>query len=139
MLLKEHATPLQFATAIWMGIFLGALPLIAIHTITIIYVCHKLHLNKMAAVAASQLCMPPVVPIICIQAGFFLRHGVFLIDFNKDTLVLQIGERLWEYLIGSLVVGPVLGPDWRHCNIFYFPLFSQLESRERGRSRSHLK
>lgn len=109
LILKEHATPLQLATAIWMGIFLGAVPLIAVHTVVIIYVCHKLHLNKMAAVAASQLCMPPVVPFICIQAGYLLRHGEFLTDFNKNTLVLQVGERLWEYLIGSLVVGPLLG------------------------------
>ena len=65
-LLQEHATPGQLATAAWMGVFLGALPLIGIHTVVIIYVCHMLHLNKMAAVASSQLCMPPLVPVICI-------------------------------------------------------------------------
>lgn len=108
-LLREHATPGQIATAAWMGVFLGALPLIGIHTVVIIYICHMLHLNKMAAVASSQLCMPPVVPIVCIQVGYYLRHGEFLLDFNRETLLIQIGERLWEYLIGSLIVGPLLG------------------------------
>ncbi|GAB4335693.1 MAG: DUF2062 domain-containing protein [Desulfobulbaceae bacterium] len=108
-LLREHATPGQLATAAWMGIFLGALPLIGVHTLAIIYVCHMLHLNKPAAVAASQLCMPPLVPFLCIQAGYFFRHGAFLLDFNRETLVVQIGERLWEYLLGSLVIGPLLG------------------------------
>jgi glycosyltransferase involved in cell wall biosynthesis len=108
-LLLEHATPTQIATAAWVGIFLGALPLIGIHTIVILYVCHMLHLNKMTAVAASQLCMPPVIPIICIQTGYYLRHGELLLDFTRETLVVQIGERLWEYLLGSLIVGPLLG------------------------------
>lgn len=108
-LISEHATPSQIATAAWMGVFLGALPLIGIHTVAIIYVCHMLHLNKLAAVAASQVCMPPVVPFICIQAGYYLRHGELLLAFNRETLVVEIGERLWEYLLGSLVVGPLLG------------------------------
>ncbi|MBU0682423.1 MAG: DUF2062 domain-containing protein [Proteobacteria bacterium] len=108
-LLSEHTTPLQIATAVWLGIFLGTLPLIAVHTLAIIYACHKLHLNKMAAVAASQLCMPPLVPFLCIQVGFFLRFGHFLHEFSMETLVHQIGSRLWEYLLGSLVLGPLLG------------------------------
>lgn len=109
LLLHEHTTPLQIATAVWLGIFMGALPLIAVHTLAIIYACHKLHLNKMAAVAASQLCMPPLVPFLCIQIGFFLRYGHFLSEFTMETLVHQVGFRLWEYLLGSLLLGPALG------------------------------
>lgn len=119
-LLQEHATPGQIATAAWMGVFLGALPLIGVHTVVIIYVCHMLHLNKMAAVASSQLCMPPLVPIICIQAGYFMRHGEFLLDFTRETLVVQIGERLWEYLLGSLVIGPLLGVAVAAATYFTF-------------------
>lgn len=105
----EHTSTLQLAVAVWMGIFLGALPLIACHTVAILYVTHRLHLNKPAAVSASQFCMPPVVPVICMQAGYFMRKGHFLLDINWDTMVLQIDQRLWEWLIGSLVVGPLLG------------------------------
>lgn len=108
-LLRQHTTPLQIGAAVWLGIFMGALPLIGVHTIAIIYVCHKLHLNKMAAVAASQLCMPPLVPFLCIQIGFFLRFGRLLTEFSMETLVHQLGFRLWEYLLGSLVLGPLLG------------------------------
>lgn len=108
-LLSQHTTPLQIATAVWLGIFMGALPLIGVHTVAIIYACHKLHLNKMAAVAASQLCMPPLVPFLCIQLGFFMRFGHFLSEFTMETLVHQVGFRLWEYLLGSLVLGPLLG------------------------------
>jgi glycosyltransferase involved in cell wall biosynthesis len=108
-LCREHTSALQLATAAWMGIFLGALPLIACHTVVILYVCHRLHLNKLTAVTASQLCMPPLVPILCIQTGYFMRHGSLLLDLNWDTMVVQIHQRLWEWLLGSLVLGPIMG------------------------------
>jgi glycosyltransferase involved in cell wall biosynthesis len=108
-LCRQHDSTLQLAIAAWLGIFLGALPLIAVHTVVILYVAHKLHLNKIAAVAASQLCAPPVVPVLCIEIGFFLRTGSILTDLNWDTLVLQMHERLWEYFLGALILGPLLG------------------------------
>ncbi len=106
---REHTSPLWLAIAVWLGLFMGALPLLAIHTIAIIYVAHRLHLNKVAAVAASQFCMPPVVPVLCIQTGYYLRKGELLIDFSWQPWLLGIHERLWEWFIGSLLLGPLLG------------------------------
>ncbi len=105
----EHNSAFQLAIAVWMGVFLGALPLLAIHTVTIVYVAHKLHLNKVAAVAASQFCMPPLIPVICMQAGYFMRNGRFLWDISWETMVVQVHLRLWEWFLGSLFVGPILG------------------------------
>lgn len=105
----EHTSPLWLAMAVWLGIFMGALPLLAIHTIAIIYVAHRLHLNKVAAVAASQFCMPPVVPVLCIQMGYYLRNGELLFDFSWQRWLLEIHQRFWEWLIGSLLIGPLLG------------------------------
>lgn len=119
-LCREHTSALQLAVAAWMGVFLGALPLLALHTVTIIYVCHRLHLNKVAAVTASQLCMPPVVPVLCIQIGYFLRQGGFLTEFTWQTLVIQAPLRLWEWLLGSLILGPVLG--LLVGGLVYFPI-----------------
>jgi len=109
MVIQEHLSPVLVAAAIWLGIFLGTLPLIACHTVIIIYVTHKLHLNKVVAVSASQICMPPFVPVLCIELGYFMRHGSFLTEISRQTLVTEIGQRFWEYLLGSLVVGPLLG------------------------------
>jgi len=105
----EHTSAMQLAAAAWMGVFLGALPLLACHTVVIIYVCHRLHLNKLAAITSSQLCMPPVVPVLCLQLGYLMRRGSFLTEFTWDTLVLQAHLRLWEWLLGSLILGPLLG------------------------------
>ena len=107
-LLTENITPIQLAAAAAMGVFLGALPLIALHTVVILFVSSYFRLNKVATLAASQLCMPPIVPALCIEAGYFLRHGEFLTEISLETLGYQALERLWEWLLGALVVAPVL-------------------------------
>ncbi len=105
----ENASPFLLAVAVWLGIFLGALPLLAIHTIVIIYVAHRLHLNKIAAVAASQFCMPPVVPGLCVEVGHYMLNGNFLTDLSWEAWGLQAHYRLLDWLLGSLLVGPLLG------------------------------
>lgn len=107
-LLTENVTASQLAAAGALGVMLGAAPLIACHTIAILFAASFLRLNKVAAVSASQLCMPPIVPALCIEAGYFMRHGEFLTEVSLETLGYQGGQRLWEWLLGSLVVGPVL-------------------------------
>jgi len=107
-LLTENTTPGQLAAAGALGVFLGAVPLIAFHTIAVLFAAGFLRLNKVAAVSASQLCMPPIVPALCIEAGYFMRHGEFLTEISLRTLGYQGLERLFEWLLGSLVVGPLL-------------------------------
>jgi len=107
-LLTENLTPGQLAAAGAVGVFLGALPILAAHTIVILLVAGYFRLNKVAAVGASQLCMPPLVPGLCIEVGYFMRNGEFLTELSVQTLGYQALDRLYEWLLGSLLVGPVL-------------------------------
>lgn len=107
-LLSENATPAQLAAAGALGIFLGALPLLAAHTIVILLLAGFFRLNKVAAVGASQLCMPPFVPGLCIEVGYFMRNGSFLTEISLETLGYQALDRLYEWLLGSLLLGPLL-------------------------------
>jgi len=109
LLLTENASPGQLATAGVVGVILGAAPLIACHTIAILFAAGFFRLNKVAAISASQLCMPPLVPALCIETGYFMRHGKFLTEVSWQTLGHQGLERLYEWLLGSLLVGPLLG------------------------------
>ncbi|WP_051321376.1 DUF2062 domain-containing protein [Chrysiogenes arsenatis] len=106
-LLTENHSPRELAIAGGMGIVLGTLPLIAMHTIAILMISNYLRLNKVIAVSTSQLCMPPLVPAICIEIGYYLRHGHFLTEFTIETLGYQAHYRLWEWFIGSLIFAPV--------------------------------
>ncbi len=107
-LLTENITPVQLAAAGAVGVLLGTLPLLAAHTIAILLVAGFFRLNKVAAVGASQLCMPPLVPGLCIELGYFMRYGEFLTELSLQTLGYQALDRLYEWLLGSLVLAPLL-------------------------------
>ena len=107
-LLRENTSAGQLAAAGALGVLLGTLPLIACHTIAILFTAGFLRLNKVAALSTSQLCMPPLVPAICIELGYFLRHGSFLTEVSLKTLGYQGLDRCYEWLIGSLLLAPVL-------------------------------
>jgi len=107
-LLRENTSPKQLALAAAMGVFFGTLPLIACHSVIIILAANYFRLNKIASLSASQLCMPPVVPALCIETGYLLRHGRFLTEISMETLGYQALERLYEWLLGSLVLAPLL-------------------------------
>jgi glycosyltransferase involved in cell wall biosynthesis len=107
IMLNKNASPGQLAAAGSLGVFLGTLPLIGFHTIMILFASGFLRLNKVVALTTSQLCMPPLVPALCIEIGFFLRHGRFLTEISLQTLGHQGLERLFEWVIGSIIFAPL--------------------------------
>ncbi len=107
-LLSEHASPRGLGVAAAVGIVIGALPFLGLHTLLVYVAASRLRLNRLVALGTNQLCMPPVVPALCIEAGFYLRHGSFLTEISFRTLGNEALERFWEWLLGSFVVGPVL-------------------------------
>lgn len=108
LLLTENATPATLAVACGTGVFLGSMPLVGFQTLTILAVAGYFRLNRVATLGASQLCMPPLVPALCVETGYFLRHGAFLTEISLRTLGREALERFYEWFLGSLVLGPVL-------------------------------
>lgn len=109
LLLEKKNTPLMLALSGALGVFVGSFPIFGLHSITVVLVSGFFGLNKIAALACNQLCMPPVVPALCIETGYFLRHGEFLTEISLRTLGYECVSRLWEWLLGALVLGPILG------------------------------
>lgn len=107
-LLAEGVSPAGLGGAAALGLGLGTLPLIACHSLAILLGANFFRLNKLAALSVSQLCMPPLVPALCIEAGHFLRTGRLLTEFTLETLGYQALDRLWEWLLGSLALAPLL-------------------------------
>ncbi len=107
-LLEERSSPLELAAAAALGLFVGTLPLFGIHTVSVIFAASLLRLNRLLAFAVSNLCAPPFVPALCVLVGYRMRHGAWLSVFNADTLWHHAGERLWEYVLGTLVLAPLI-------------------------------
>lgn len=108
ILLKENTTPREIVYASMLGILLGTLPLIAIHSVAIIFAATRLKLNRLIALNISHLCAPPIVPAIAIEAGYFIRNGRFLTEFNYQTLGNEAPQRLLEYIVGATFIAPFL-------------------------------
>lgn len=106
LLLSKDETPLKLAISGALGMLLGTLPLIAMHSIAIILVCGFFRLSKITGLAVSQLCIPPLVPALCIEAGYFMRHNEFLTEISLQTIGYEALERFYEWVLGSLVLGP---------------------------------
>ncbi|MDR0339863.1 MAG: DUF2062 domain-containing protein [Desulfovibrio sp.] len=109
ILLCRNETPKNLALAGALGVVIGALPIFGFHSLAIILVLGALGLSKITGLATSQLCMPPIVPALCIEAGHYLRHGGFLTEFSLQTLGYEAFQRLWEWFLGSLALAPALG------------------------------
>ena len=106
-LLTENTSPRQLTAAGALGVFIGTLPLIGAHNIAILFAAGYFRLNKVVALATSWLCVPHFVPALCIEAGYFMRHGTFLTEISINTLGYQALELIYEWLIGSLMLAPV--------------------------------
>ena len=109
ILLRRNVSPERLAVSGALGVFLGALPLIACQALVILGAANFFRLNKYAALGTSQLCNIPIVPALCIEVGYFIRHGSFLTEISLKTLGYQGLERIFEWIIGALVLGPFMG------------------------------
>jgi len=107
MLLHENATPVGLAMSAAIGVFLAVLPLLFVHTLVILYVSLRLNLNKMVALNVQHLAMPPFIPALCIEVGYYLRHGTWLTNLSFKTVFEQFSSRLYEWFLGSLIIGPL--------------------------------
>ncbi len=108
-LLKENSTPLELGVAAGVGVFLATLPLIAMHTIIILYVTARLNLNRIMAVSIQNICAPPIVPVACIALGHFMRGGPWVVPTKTTEIFRNLHMYLGNWLLGSLILAPVLG------------------------------
>ncbi|HKK90886.1 MAG TPA: DUF2062 domain-containing protein [Desulfobacteraceae bacterium] len=109
-LLFNRISPSTIALSGAVGIMVGTVPVLGFQTLLILLISGFFRLNKVVGIAASHLCMPPLVPALCIEAGYFMTHsGRFLTDISLETLGNELFLRLFEWFLGSLVVAPLLG------------------------------
>ena len=94
-------------SAAW-GIFCGSIAFPGLRQVWLFWGAGWWNLNRLVCVGFEKLCVGPFVPAICIEVGYFLRHGYWLTEFNTTTLGRQVMQRVWEWILGSLAVAPVL-------------------------------
>jgi len=125
---RENSSPEMLGASAAVGTFLAVLPLFSLHMAVILYVTIKLKLNKIMALAIQNLCMPPLSPFLCIELGYFMRHGCWLTAINWRNWSVELHLRLWEWTLGSLLLAPLFAA------ISYLAVYAISKRVQEGRS-----
>jgi uncharacterized protein len=114
-LLKERLDPYHAAAAVFLGIFIGILPIYGLQTLTAVSVALLFRLNKPLTVAGTFISNPLLQPLIVfssVELGCLLVSGSFQ-RVNLSTLAAaraHIGKKeLFIWVIGSAAFGILVG------------------------------
>ncbi len=124
-ILMHNENPLKVAVALGFGVFMGISPIWGFQMLTAAFLAHLMRLNKILVLLASNISIPPLVPFIIY---FSYKTGGLLLGvkgtLTKETLsnlkdqllnsnfydtLQELGYNLFQYVIGSLFFGLVLG------------------------------
>ena len=97
----------KMAASIGLGFFFVVSPFWGYHMILAGVVAHFLKLNKVVAIASSNISLPPLIPFI-LYGGFAMGNWMFNKPATvtlKNVMDQPIGESLLEYAVGSLTLG----------------------------------
>lgn len=119
-LLKEGLDPGRAAAAVFLGIFIGIVPIYGLQTLAAVGVAFLFRLNKPLTVTGTFISNPLLQPLIVfcsVELGCLLRLGSFqplhLSDLAAARAHLNRAhlnkEQLLIWLIGSVALGILLG------------------------------
>lgn len=97
---------LKIASSIGLGLFFGISPLWGYQMVTAVITAHFLKLNKLLVLVASNISVPPMIPLI-LYGSFVAGAKVLSVPLNiipANLTLASIGDSLKLYLIGSFVL-----------------------------------
>jgi len=111
-LLKEKLDPGRAAAAVFLGIFIGIVPIYGFQTLAAVGLALLFRLNKPLTVAGTFINNPllqPVIVVSSVELGYFLRGG----SFRPLSLSAMAGAHLKEnfvaFVVGSIPLGILVG------------------------------
>ncbi len=114
LLLKEKLDPGHAAAAVFLGIFIGIVPIYGFQTLAAVGLALLFRLNKPLTVAGTFINNPllqPLIVVSSVELGYLLRGGSFR-PLNLSALTgahLHIKEELLAWVIGSVPLGILVG------------------------------
>jgi uncharacterized protein (DUF2062 family) len=115
LLLNERLDPFHAAAAVFVGIFVGIVPIYGFQTLTAVGLALLLKLNKPLTVACTFISNPlfqPLIVFASVELGCLLYRGSFqsLSLSALSAMRAHINkEQLFIFVIGSVALGILLG------------------------------
>ncbi len=107
---KKGLSPHEIAAGVALGILIGCVPMLGVHTIMAIGLASLLRLNTLIVLIGTQISNPISFPFqifISAELGSLILNGHFLdIKFSGD--INYLNEYILPIIIGGLVLGIVL-------------------------------
>jgi len=104
----------RLAWSVTMGIFIGVSPFWGWQMIVAVSLAHFFRLNKFVTLVASNISIPPFIPIILFCSymigGLVLGADTSQLEYSSGITFQWIKQNLIQYIVGSFVFGGVLAP-----------------------------
>lgn len=117
-LLAEGNSPGQLAIAVFVGLLIGVTPFYGLQMLLVLLVASLFRLNKIAALLAVQISVPPVYALLVVgslEIGSLILNGEWLgIETSELPTTVAAGWQLLGqlsgvWLLGSVVLGTLIG------------------------------
>jgi len=111
-LLKEDLTPGRAAAAVFLGLFIGIVPIYGFQLLAAVGVAFLFKLNKPLTVAGTFInnaLLRPLIIVSAVELGYLLRSGSFR-PFHLSALTgAHVKEEILAFVLGSVVLGVLVG------------------------------
>jgi uncharacterized protein (DUF2062 family) len=104
-LLGSGESSLKLSMATGFGVFMGIIPIWGFQMITAAFLAHIFRLNKALVLVASNISIPPMMPVIIylsfVMGRIFVANPVY-IAFNKHITLESAKISFIQYIYGSI-------------------------------------
>jgi uncharacterized protein (DUF2062 family) len=109
---SEHAhDPVRMSLAVGLGLFFSIAPIWGYQMLVAAAAAHLLRLNKAITLLASNISIPPMMPLI-LYGALALGHWLFTgqrLDLSPEQMTkAKALEYLWQWVVGSLALGAIV-------------------------------
>jgi glycosyltransferase involved in cell wall biosynthesis len=111
LLFNPEESSLKKAKSLAFGVFMGIIPIWGFQMITAFAFAAVLKLNKTLVLLASNISIPPMIPVIVfgsLWCGSLALNTGHVIKFSNDISIQSVGNMLFQYIIGSVILALIV-------------------------------
>jgi glycosyltransferase involved in cell wall biosynthesis len=111
-IINSSDSNMKIAISVMVGVFIGVIPVWGFQMLIAFGVAYLLKLNKFVTVTASNISMPPMLPLILflsyIAGGLIIGYGKHAVKYSSGITLEWVKGNILQYLVGSIVFGILL-------------------------------
>lgn len=106
--LSESADPRKLAASAAWSLLISSIPVLGFNSLALLFTINALKLNRLCALVLVPVTWPPFIPGAAVLLGHRMLRGSWLTRFDIQTLGYEAGHRVLDWLVGSLLLAPLL-------------------------------